>query len=310
MTDSLAEGREEVPRVSILCTAFNEERHLGAMLRSVCEQTMPAWEMLIIDDDSTDRTVEIMRSFAAADTRIRILSTGRKLGKVGAFNLAFAASRGNWIVLMGADDIMPPRSLEGRLRALSGISHTTRAAGFFKLKTLSEDPRLDGKILPRSSSGSRSGPSITLSRPLAQELFPVPEVLPSEDPWLGEAANARATSVVHDCHVVVHYRIHQGNSSPRNKPFSQMNEAIAARGQTYALVLAHERDWNLSDESVLRLRRLVRAENMRYHGRTLRLLVASGLPLADRLALAAQSDPRLYLLRNRFYSLLAGRRGR
>ena len=57
-----------MPRVSVITPTYNHESFIGACIKSVIEQTFPDWEMIIVDDGSTDRTSEIARKYAADDS--------------------------------------------------------------------------------------------------------------------------------------------------------------------------------------------------------------------------------------------------
>jgi glycosyltransferase involved in cell wall biosynthesis len=299
---------EDVPKVSFLSPVLNEEAHLEEMLRSLQAQSDDAWEVLLVDDGSTDGTAEIIERFAAEDPRFVAVSTGRRLGKVRAFNAAFAASRGEVVAIAGGDDVLTPNAVSARANALAGLPAGTRAAAFFRLRMFSEDPRFDGLVLPRGDRGSRSGPCLTITRALAQQLFPVPDDLPSEDIWLGEAAEDLATTVVESGEVVVGYRVHSGNSNPRHKGFAQMSESMGVRHEAWQRLL--ESELALSPGKRSRLEALWAAEVDRRAGRTIKVLRTPGLSFADRAAMAAMSHPALYAIRSRFYKAFSGRRGR
>ncbi|SCG62973.1 Glycosyltransferase involved in cell wall bisynthesis [Micromonospora echinaurantiaca] len=296
-------------KISILSAVYNEQQHVEEMIASVRSQLHPDWELLFVDDGSTDRTVELITAAAAADPRIQVVGQGRKIGKARAFNLAYAASTGAVVVLLAGDDIMPVDSLRHRAEALGGTPAEERVVAFFKLRTFSENPRWDGMVLPRGDSASRSGGSITMTRGLADLVFPIDESLRSEDIWLGHAAEALASRVISLPHVVLHYRMHEGNSNQRAESFTQLNESTRRRHQAYQALLASAR-LNLPEASRQLLKQLWWAEELRYNGQTLRVLFGPDLPLIDRLAIASMSDPTLYRIRSRYFKLLSGRRNR
>ncbi len=101
-----------LPLVSIGMSVRNNERTLGLALRSIVGQTHENWELLLIDDGSTDCTPTIARQFAGADRRIRVYSDGLQLGLPERLNQAIAASRGTYFARMDGDDISYPRRLE------------------------------------------------------------------------------------------------------------------------------------------------------------------------------------------------------
>ena len=308
MPPSAANTQSSEPTVSILSTAFNEEQHVGAMIKSVLRQTYENWELLCIDDGSTDRTASLLKEAALMDPRIKLVSSGSKLGKVGAFNALFKASKGDVIALMGADDLLPINSTSLRARIFADARTNQKAVAYFKLLSFSDDPKFRNMVLPRGQSGSRSGPSITMNRLLAQEVFPIPSELVSEDTWLGEATAALADVTKHSTDIVVHYRIHSGNSNPRHKSFREMDLAMHKRAAAWP-ALRHCDRFELPTPANKRLKQLEFAESLRHSHKPLAILRQTSLPLFDRLAFASMSHPGLFAMRTRFYRFFSGRRG-
>ncbi|MFC4144993.1 glycosyltransferase family 2 protein [Micromonospora mangrovi] len=296
-------------KISILSPVYNEERHVEEMIDSVRAQSHRDWELVFVDDGSTDRTLELISAAAAADARIRVAGQGVRMGNVRAFNTAYAASTGDVVVLLAGDDVIPVDSLRHRAAAFAGVPLTDLVVAFFKLRTFSSNPQWDGMVLPRGDAASKSGGSITMTRPLADLVFPIDESLSAEDLWLGHAAEALASRVIELPHVVLHYRMHEGNSHQRAEGFEKMNESTRRRHEAYRALLGSSR-LNLPETSRRLLEELWRAEEARYAGRTTRVLFGPDLPLIDRLALASMSDPLFYRIRSRYFKLLSGRRGR
>jgi glycosyltransferase involved in cell wall biosynthesis len=108
-------------RVSVICTARDAEGTLARTVQSVLEQDMAEWEMIIVDDGSTDRTLEIARAFAAGDGRIRIVATPG-IGRGRALNLAVAHARANLIANIDADDESHLTRLRYQLEAMGRYS--------------------------------------------------------------------------------------------------------------------------------------------------------------------------------------------
>lgn len=90
---------------------FNATEWLRETLASILCQTMPDFELIAVDDASSDGSYEILESAAANDSRIRLLRSPGK-GIVAALNYGVAESRGRYIARMDADDIMPHKRLE------------------------------------------------------------------------------------------------------------------------------------------------------------------------------------------------------
>lgn len=95
-----------MPLVSIAMPAYNCERYIGYAVRSVLNQTFEDWELLLLNDGSTDRTSEIMRSYAQLDDRIRVIDDGENRGLTFRLNQSVALARGKYYARMDADDIM------------------------------------------------------------------------------------------------------------------------------------------------------------------------------------------------------------
>jgi glycosyltransferase involved in cell wall biosynthesis len=109
-----------VPALSVLMTAYNRERYIGASIESALAQTFENFELLVVDDGSTDRSVEIAQSLAARDRRIRIVVNERNLGQFANRNHAAALARAPLIKYHDSDDVMYPHCLEvmvGMLRS-------------------------------------------------------------------------------------------------------------------------------------------------------------------------------------------------
>ena len=90
--------------VSVVLGTYNGEVYLQEQLRSVLAQTYPALEIIAIDDGSGDRTVEILREFAARDPRIRVVVNERNLGFIRNFEKGCRLAAGKFIALCDQDD--------------------------------------------------------------------------------------------------------------------------------------------------------------------------------------------------------------
>lgn len=103
--------------VSIITPLYNGERFVGETIESVLAQTYPHWEMLIIDDGSTDNSPQIAEQYAAKDTRIKVLHQANA-GSATARNNGIRRAQGRYIALLDADDLWEPIFLEEQLKLL------------------------------------------------------------------------------------------------------------------------------------------------------------------------------------------------
>src|SRR5713226_5999783 len=99
-----------LPTVSVVIAVYNGDRHLRAAVDSILSQTFEDFELLIIDDGSTDRTPQILREVALLDARVKP-HRQEHAGVVTAFNLGAALARAEYLAWLGADDV----ALAGRL---------------------------------------------------------------------------------------------------------------------------------------------------------------------------------------------------
>ena len=103
--------------VSVVVPAYNAETWLPLTLESACQQTLREIEILVVDDDSSDRTAEVVREFSARDPRVRLIH--RKNGGVGAArNTAIAEARGRYIAPLDADDLWAPEKLAAQVACM------------------------------------------------------------------------------------------------------------------------------------------------------------------------------------------------
>ena len=104
-----------VPAVSVVIPAYNAERYLEAAVRSVLAQTWFDFEILIVDDCSTDGTVALMSALAAEDSRIICFHNSQNLGVAETRNIAIAKAQGEWIAFLDSDDLWRADKLEKQL---------------------------------------------------------------------------------------------------------------------------------------------------------------------------------------------------
>jgi succinoglycan biosynthesis protein ExoO len=108
---------------SVIIPAYNVSGIIERAVRSAAEQTLPPLEILVIDDCSTDNTVEVMKALAKEISSIRILSTPVNGGPSTGRNVGLRAAKGNWVAVLDSDDAWKP----GRLKRLSEVAAETSA---------------------------------------------------------------------------------------------------------------------------------------------------------------------------------------
>lgn len=104
------------PFVSVITPAYNAERFIHETIDSVLRQTYTNWEMIIVDDRSTDRTVEIIKQYQKNDNRIRLIELKENSGSAVARNTAMDHAKGRYIAFLDSDDLWTPKKLALQLQ--------------------------------------------------------------------------------------------------------------------------------------------------------------------------------------------------
>ena len=102
------------PKVSILVPAYNTEKYIAKAIQSVLDQTYQNIEFIVIDDASTDRTVDVVQSFS--DSRVRLFQNESNRGVSYSRNRGINEAKGEWVVPLDADDWYAPERIEKLLQ--------------------------------------------------------------------------------------------------------------------------------------------------------------------------------------------------
>ena len=120
---------EKQPLVSVIMPCYNMASYISDSIKSVISQTYPHWELLIVDDASTDNTVDIIESYSQSDPRIRCAIKKQNSGIADTRNQCIQMAQGQFLAFLDADDIWHPEKLEKQLRFMIeknvGFSYST-----------------------------------------------------------------------------------------------------------------------------------------------------------------------------------------
>lgn len=131
------------PLVSVITPAYNAERFIGETIESVLKQTYPHWEMIIVDDKSTDRTVEIVESYVKQDSRIKLIQLEKNSGSAVARNTAMDNAKGRYLAFLDSDDLWMEEKLEKQLKFMQ---ENDIAFSFTKYVRMKENGELTNAI--------------------------------------------------------------------------------------------------------------------------------------------------------------------
>ena len=129
--------------VSIIMPSYNTAKYIGESIQSVLAQTYTNWELIIVDDCSTDNTDEVVASIK--DSRIRYLKNDKNSGAAVSRNRALREARGRWIAFLDSDDLWLPSKLESQIRLLG--EHDDAAVAFSYYEKISEQGERAGRII-------------------------------------------------------------------------------------------------------------------------------------------------------------------
>ncbi|RZL68536.1 MAG: glycosyltransferase family 2 protein [Variovorax sp.] len=164
----------QTPLLSYIVLSYNYERYIAQTLQSILSQTVQDFEIVVVDDASKDRSVEVVSSFD--DPRIRLFRNPTNIGGAASYNRAVEAARGEWLVNLDADDWIAPNKAELQLAAVAS------------------DPCLDvvGSYVSVFDQNDAPHPSSDLLK----SIFSSPHNFNLVDTWIGANHLCRSSTMV------------------------------------------------------------------------------------------------------------------
>lgn len=203
---------------------YNGERYVATQLHSILSQLGADDEVVVVDDASTDRTLDVVASLR--DGRVRVLRNDRNAGVFATFERALAATRGEVVFLSDQDDVWLP----GKVREVLGRFERDPSV----VLVLSDAEVIDeaGQVTQPSFMALRGGfkpgfgatlvrnrylgCTMALRRSLLSTVLPIPRDVPMHDMWVGSLAVLQGRVDYID-RPLVQYRRHGGNVSPSQR---------------------------------------------------------------------------------------------
>ena len=218
-----------LPRVSVVLPVFNAERYVAAAVGSILGQTLGDFELIVIDDGSTDATPAILADLAARDRRVRLVSRGHR-GVVHSLNEGLREARAAYLAIMNADDVALPERL-ARQAAFLDAHPAVAAVGSQSRVMLADGAPGPVTRLPQSPAALRaiemqasplSNPTVMMRRNAALEIGGYrPQFSPAAedyDLWLRLGERHDLANLPD---VLLFYRLHPGQLT------GQSYEAVA-----------------------------------------------------------------------------------
>ena len=133
--------------VSIITASYNNALFIEETIESVLYQTYPYWEMIIIDDCSTDNSLDIIKKYAKDEPRIKLIVNNKNVGVSQSRNIAIKAAKGTYIAFLDSDDLWLPKKLSKQL----GLMNKTHALmSYSSYKTINENSKITGYFLVKT----------------------------------------------------------------------------------------------------------------------------------------------------------------
>ena len=108
--------------VSIIMPSYNTAKYISESIESVLKQTYANWELIIVDDCSTDETDDVVKSYLS-DARIHYLKNEKNSGAAVSRNYALREAKGKWIAFLDSDDLWHPEKLEKQIEFMVNGSY-------------------------------------------------------------------------------------------------------------------------------------------------------------------------------------------
>lgn len=131
--------------VSVIMPVYNAEAWLQRAIDSVLAQSHTQWELITVDDGSSDRSPAMLDTYAATDARVRVLRQPSNGGVATARNTGIAAARGDYIAFLDADDWWHPAKLQRQLASMRSSGALISYTAYWRV---AEDGRVLSKVTP------------------------------------------------------------------------------------------------------------------------------------------------------------------
>ncbi len=258
---------ESTPRVSIVLPTYNGASFLTESIQSCLDQTYTDWELIAVDDASSDDTPQILGRFAARDPRIHIIRHDQNKRLPGALNTGFRAARGDYLTWTSDDNLYRPHALQTLVEFLDAHPDTDVVYADYSLidaqgqvikqETVADPRALVYKSVVRACFLYRRAVHEALGG-YAEDLF----LAEDYDFWLRASAQFTLTPLHRDLYL---YRAHGSSLTDQYRP-----QVMIAREQTIVRNLPHLRWADRSDRAraYLHLAELAMLRNSRRDARS------------------------------------------
>lgn len=218
------------PKISVIMSVYNSEKFLCEAIDSILAQTFKDFEFIILDDSSTDQSVEIIKKYS--DPRIRFIQNEKNLGLRDSLNRGLELAEGEYIARMDSDDIADVERLEKQVAYMDKNPHVVLCGGNVRY-LIDGETRKNKEIFPLTFAGIRLAmlryncffhPTVIIRRSfLVENKLNYQRTFADDyDLWIRmiKAAEKNDYTMVNIPEVVLNYRIHESNFGKKKQEIS------------------------------------------------------------------------------------------
>lgn len=129
----MIQSNQKQPLISVSMPAYNAELYIAESIESVLNQSYQHFELLVCDDGSADRTLEIIQSYAKKDSRIKVFSVLENIGLASVRNLITSKAQGKYIALLDSDDLCSSERFNEQVRMMESGECDVCASEYYTL---------------------------------------------------------------------------------------------------------------------------------------------------------------------------------
>lgn len=221
-------------KFSVILPVYNSEKYLGKVIKSVLKQSFSDFELIIIDDKSTDSSLEIASSYQKNDNRIRLITKSTNKGVSSARNSGLKIARGEYILFLDSDDVLPDKTLsvynklidESHADIIQGkrstfVSNIQNKKVKFKKKVFNRDKAIKLFLNYRIISGYATGK--IYKKETISDIFFREDMNYGEDGYFFFECLMKSKSIEYASFISYHYRIRDGSLTGRGQNYSEKN---------------------------------------------------------------------------------------
>ena len=221
--------------ISIAMCTYNGERFLNEQISSILEQTYRNFELVIVDDNSKDNTINIIKEYQSKDNRIKLFQNNKNIGFLKNFEKAISLCRGDFIALSDQDDVWKKNKLEIFLKNINDnmlIYSDAILIDEYSKEIGSQLIRPNHNLVQGKCNKAFifyncvSGNTLMFRRELVCNIVPIPKNIIFHDIWIAFLASTYGTITFTDESLTYYRRYNEQITSNKKKDYKSIFDRI------------------------------------------------------------------------------------